>query len=273
MAHLFVLTVALGIALTAASTPASLSARASEAKNTPDASSLGASRPSEDPPPPTVKQARRWGARKFGGKLNLEPLPIVVHGKTYVLLVAWKPLPDWNVDTVVPEDVRGGARLFFFLSAKPTEIGNPGFCTPDDPKDERERPYLNCDPANVYYLAKNREPAIVAQTCSEENEYVTRYLVFGGTNLENPVNGTARSAPGFDTTSPCERFVPADEPWLGNPSRFRGDGRTIIDGQEIDRAGQSPRTRNYRIEWDGQGLRKVTEPWRSVGRPTRSGPR
>jgi len=199
----------------------------------------------------------------------LQSLPIVVQGKTYVLLVAWKPLPDWNVDTVVPEDVRGGARLFLFLSSKPTEIANPDFRTPDDPKDERERPYLDCDPAKVYYLAKKREPAIVAQTCSEENEYVTRYLVFGGTDLGRPASGMARSSPGFDTTSPRERFVPADEPWLGKPSRFRGDGKTIIDGQEIDRAGESPRTRTYRIEWDGQGMRKVTEPWRSVDRSSK----
>ena len=133
------------------------------------------------------------------------------------------------------------------MSSEPTEIANPDFRTPGDPKDERGRSYLNCDPAMVYYLAKKREPAIVAQTCSEENEYVTRYLVFGGTNLEHPATGTARFSPGFDATSPCACFVPAGEPWLGKPSGFRGDGKTIIEGQEIDRGGETPRTRTYRM--------------------------
>lgn len=214
-------------------------------------------------PPPNTKHVKEWAARHLDKRMLLQQVTVAGQEQTFLLLVAYQPLADWNEDTVVPADVRGGARLFLFLSREPVEIKGHGFYTPDDPNSARERPYVNCGPAKLYYLSSRHDPTLVAQACSEDNEHITRFIVFGAANLQQPAIGRVTSRPGsIDTVSPRERFVPADEPWMGGRSSYRGDGKTLVDGQEIERTGTAMRTRNYRIEWDGSALHKVSAAWR-----------
>jgi hypothetical protein len=213
-------------------------------------------------PLPTPKQVKEWAKHHLDKRMKLQVLSLGRTAKPFFLLAAYQPLPDWNPDTVVPEQVRGGARLFVFATAEPVEIHDHGFLSPDPPGG-RERPYVNCEEAKVYYLSAQREPTVVAQSCGELNEYVTRYLVLGGDNLQKPTMGKVTSRPGV-AIGPQERFVPGSLPWASKPSPRRGDGKTLVEGVELDGKGDKARTRGYRIEWDGHGLRRISEPWRPV---------
>jgi hypothetical protein len=215
------------------------------------------------PTPLAPKQVKEWARRHVGKRLKLQVLSLGLEGQSLAILLAYQPLPEWNEDTVVPEDVRGGARLFVFSSSEgePAEVRNHGFLTPDDDKVRRERPYVNCGEAEIFYLAAKHDPAVVAQSCTELDEYVTRFLVFGAANPQSPAIGKAVRHPGGITIGTDERFVPAKEAWLGKPSRFRGDGKTLVDGEEFKGKGNDIVTRSYRIEWDGKALRKVEDAW------------
>jgi len=198
-----------------------------------------------------------------GKRMKLQVLSLGLEHRGAEVLLAYQPLPEWNDDTVVPADVRGGARLFGFFSpdAEPMEVHNHGFLSPDDKRVRRDRPYVNCYEAEIFYLSDKHDPAVVAQSCTELDEYVTRFLVFGAASLQSPAIGKAVRHPGGITVGTNERFVPVREAWLGKPSRFRGDGKTLVDAEEFKSKGNDIVTRSYRIEWDGKALRKVEEPW------------
>jgi hypothetical protein len=207
-------------------------------------------------------QVKGWARYHLDKRMKLQILSLGTKAKPFVLLVAYQPLPDWDPDIVVPEDVRGGARLFVFVSAEPVEIRNHGLLSPDS-NGGRERPYINCDEAKVYYLSDQHEPTVVAQSCGELNEYVTRYLIFAAGSPEGPTLGKVTSSPGV-AIGPQERFVPGSLPWASEPSPYRGDGKTLVEGVEIQGQGDEARTRSYRIEWNGHGLQRVSAPWRPV---------
>jgi hypothetical protein len=215
------------------------------------------------PARPTPKQVKEWARRHVGKRMKLQVLSLDLEDRALPVLLAYQPLPDWDENTVGPDDVRGGARVFVFTSfeAEPTEIGKHGFLSPDDSKVRRERPYVNCGDAEIFFLSGKHDPAVIAQSCTELNEYVTRFLVFGAANPKSPAIGKAVHHPGGITLGTDERFVPDKAAWLGKPSRFRGDGKTLVDGEEFKGRGNDIVTRSYRIEWDGKALRKVEEPW------------
>jgi hypothetical protein len=213
--------------------------------------------------PPTTKEVRNWAKHHLDKRMHLQVLSLGSKEQPFVLLLAYEQLPDWNDDTVKPTDVRGGARLFVFASPDPVEIHGHGFLSPDDEKMRRERAFIDCGDAEVYHLSREHEPTVVAQACTELNEYITRFLVFGPTNRQEPAIGKATSRPGIVTKITNERFVPGDLPWTKERSRYRGDGKTLVEGQEFEGKDTSMRTRSYRIEWNGQRLDKVSTPWRS----------
>jgi hypothetical protein len=216
------------------------------------------------PAAPAPKQVKEWARTHVGKRMKLQVLSLGLEDRAFALLLAYQPLPECDEETVVPEDVRGGARLFVFSSsdAEPKEVRGHGFLTPDDNKVRRERPYVNCGEAEIFHLSDKQDPAVVAQSCTELNEYVTRFLVFGSGNPESsPAIGKAVRHPGGITVGADERFAPAKEAWLGKPSRHRGDGKTLVDAEEFKSKGNDIVTRSYRIEWDGKALRKVEEPW------------
>jgi hypothetical protein len=231
------------------------------ARAAPDAAPVDA-RPAETIERPSAKRAKEWARHNLDRRLKLQTLELGDKTQPLVVLVAYRRLPDWDPDTVVPEQVRGGARLFVFLAAKPVEIKKLGFLSPDD-KGGRERPYVNCDEAKVYYLSDKHDPAIVAQSCNELGEYVTRFAVFAAAHPTDPVLGKAATRPGV-AIGPQQRFVPGGLPWPSKPSARRGDGKTVVEGTDLEGKGAKARTRQYRIEWDGHGLRRISEDWRPL---------
>jgi hypothetical protein len=231
------------------------------AQAAPDAAPVDA-RPAEAAERPSANQAKEWARHNLNRRLKLQALELGDKARPFVVLVAYQPLPDWDPDTVVPEQVRGGARLFVFAAAKPVEIKRHGFLSPDN-RGGRERPYVNCDEAKVYYLSDSRDPAVVAQSCNELGEYVTRFLIFAAANPREPVLGKAATRPGV-AVGPQQRFVPGTLPWPSKPSARRGDGKTVVEGTDLEGKGDKARTRQYRIEWDGKALRRISDDWRPL---------
>jgi len=227
----------------------------------PDAAPVDARAP-EAGQPPSAERVKEWARHNLNRRLKLQTLQFGDQAHPVVVLVAYQPLPDWDPDTVVPEQVRGGARLFVFVAAKPVEIKQHGFLSPDN-KGGRERPYVNCDEAKVYYLSGSRDPAIVAQSCNELGEYVTRFVIFAAARPGEPVLGKAATRPGV-AVGPQQRFVPGTLPWPSKPSLHRGDGKTVVEGTDLEGKGDKARARQYRIEWDGHALRRVSDEWRPL---------
>lgn len=214
--------------------------------------------------PLSHEAATAWVRRRHQGNSNLHVLTVTARNQAFPLIISYRPLPNWNEADVEPDDVRGGARLFLFLSSTPVNIEGHGFHSPDDPDATRERPFLNCDPARVFHLSSQlRQPTVVAQECSESNRMIVRFLVFGETNLHDPTTGTTTWSVSLAAMGRRERFVPASAASRqGGRSPHRNDGKTVVDGEEIERMDGTKRIRSYRLEWDGQALRKKAGPWR-----------